>query len=254
MTIDYTARERFWLWALAVFGFVVANGGFLYGLFLAPNALADAMANPIAVSFIVEALVLVGVFAYLLRRWGVSTLSWGWFVVLSLIGSMAFALPVVLLARRSRSARSFLIFLALAVVASSSSAAQTPRQDVVDQLKVIADAKAEDGFAPDSSPLGRPTLLGVLEHESTIHLEITLDAGREYHIAARCDSGCSDLDTRLLATDFDPLAEDTRDNDQPRMDIKPLVSGTHLLAINMASCKDGICYFGVVILSRPAGR
>jgi hypothetical protein len=99
VTIDYTARERFWLWALAVFGFVIANGGFLYGLFFAPNAMSDAMANPIAVSFIVEAFVLMGVFAYLLRRWGVSTLSWGWFVVLSLVGSMAFALPIVLLAR-----------------------------------------------------------------------------------------------------------------------------------------------------------
>ena len=150
-------------------------------------------------------------------------------------------------------ALSLLIFLQ-AVVFSSSPAAQTPRQDVADQLKVVADAKAEDGFTPDPSPLGRPTLLGVLEHEATVHFEITLDAGREYHIAGRCDTGCSDLDTRLMATDFNPLAEDTRDDDQPRMEVRPLVSGTNLLAIHMASCKDRICYFGVVILSRPAGR
>lgn len=147
-----------------------------------------------------------------------------------------------------------LLTLIFAAAFTSSAAGQTPRQDVADQLKVIADAKANDGFTPDASVLGRPTLLGVLEHEATIHLEVILDAGREYHIAARCDTGCSDLDTRLLATDFNPMAEDTRDNDQPRMEVRPLVSGTHLLAIHMASCKERICYFGVVFLSRPTGR
>lgn len=95
--IEYTPRERFWLWALALFGVVGANGAFVYGMLYRPDALADAMANPIAAAFIVEALVLVGVFAYLFRRWGVSRVSWGWFVFLSLLGSIAFALPMVLL-------------------------------------------------------------------------------------------------------------------------------------------------------------
>ena len=95
--ITYTARERVWLWILAVFGLVVANGAFVYGLLFKPNALAEAMTNPLAAAFIVEALVLTGVFAYLLGRWGVSRISWRWFVALSLLGSLAFALPVALL-------------------------------------------------------------------------------------------------------------------------------------------------------------
>ncbi len=94
--VQYSPRERFWLWTLAVFGFVTVNGAFVYGLFQ-PGALAEAMANPIALAFQLEAMVLVGVFAYLLSRWGVSRLSWRWFVILSLLGSIAFALPVVLL-------------------------------------------------------------------------------------------------------------------------------------------------------------
>jgi len=60
------------------------------------------MANPIAAAFMAEALVLVGVFAYLLCKWRVSRLSWGWFVFLSLLGSMAFALPIALLWRGKR--------------------------------------------------------------------------------------------------------------------------------------------------------
>ena len=68
----------------------------MYGLFR-PGAFAEAMANPIALAFMGEALVLVGVIAYLLTKWRVCRLSWRWFVFLSLLGSMAFALPVVLL-------------------------------------------------------------------------------------------------------------------------------------------------------------
>ena len=51
----------------------------------------------VAQPFILEAMVLVGVIAYLLSKWGVSRMSWQWFVILALLGSIAFALPVVLL-------------------------------------------------------------------------------------------------------------------------------------------------------------
>ena len=57
------------------------------------------MANPLALAFMLEAMVLVGVIAYLLSKWRVSRMSWWWFVLLSLLGSMAFALPIVLLWR-----------------------------------------------------------------------------------------------------------------------------------------------------------
>lgn len=95
--IAYTRKERVWLATLGVFGFVAVNGAFAYGLVCQPDALTSALTNPLAAAFIIEALVLVGVFAYLFERWGVSRLGWGWFVFLSLLGSMAFAIPVVLL-------------------------------------------------------------------------------------------------------------------------------------------------------------
>lgn len=101
--IEYSGTERLWLWVLAVFGLAAVNGAFVYGLLFEPRTLAEAMSNPIAAAFIAEALVLVGVFAYLFSKWRVSRLSWLWFVLLSLLGSMAFALPVVLLwPRRAR--------------------------------------------------------------------------------------------------------------------------------------------------------
>ena len=94
--VEYSPRERFWLWALAAFGFVVLNGVFVYGI-LQPEMIEEAMTNPLALVFIGEALLLVGVMSYLLAKWQVIRLSWPWFVLFSLLGSMAFALPVVLL-------------------------------------------------------------------------------------------------------------------------------------------------------------
>jgi hypothetical protein len=101
MDIEYGSSERLLLWSLAVLGFVVVNGAFLYGL-LRPGVLQEALANPVALAFMVEAMVLMGAFAYLLSKWRVSRLSWVWFVLLSLVGSMAFALPIVLLWPRAK--------------------------------------------------------------------------------------------------------------------------------------------------------
>ena len=97
---EYSRQERFWLWSLSVFGFFAVNIAFMYGVLFQPDAMKSALTNPIALAFIVEALVLMGVFAYLFTKWGVVKLHWGWFVSLSLIGSMAFALPIVLLWQR----------------------------------------------------------------------------------------------------------------------------------------------------------
>lgn len=145
-----------------------------------------------------------------------------------------------------------LLCAALLLAGAHPLPAQEARDTVAAQLRVVAEAKADDAFAPDPAPLGRPVLLGVLEHETSVYLEVTLEAGRDYFIAARCDTGCANLDTRLLAPDYSPVAEDTLDNDAPQMLVTVPAAGPHLLALQMASCTARICYFGVTILSRPA--
>jgi hypothetical protein len=147
-----------------------------------------------------------------------------------------------------------LVLAVLLAFTATVAGAQTARSTVDDQLKVVIATKADEGFTADAAALGRPTLLGVLEHEATVYLELTLDAGREYWIAGRCDSGCQDLNTRLLAPDFSPVTEDISDTDVPNLSVTPAESGPHLLAVQMTSCKEGICYFGIAIVSRPARR
>jgi hypothetical protein len=93
----YSRVERVWLTGLAIFGFVALNGAFAYGILFEPQAMTVALSNPIAAAFIVEALILVALLAYLFDRWGVSRLHWSWFVLLSLLGGLAFSIPVALL-------------------------------------------------------------------------------------------------------------------------------------------------------------
>jgi hypothetical protein len=97
---EYSSAERAGLWILAFLGFAVMNGIFVYTLLFRRADLSAALANPVSLAFIVEALILAFVLGWLLQKWRVSHLGWGWFVTLSLLGSMAFALPVVLLWRR----------------------------------------------------------------------------------------------------------------------------------------------------------
>jgi hypothetical protein len=100
MTTTYSPRERRWLWTLALVGLLGLNGIFLYAAARDPAALRAAMANPVSAAFIVEALVLTGAFAYLLAKWRVTGIHWGWFVAASLVGGLAFAVPVAILVRR----------------------------------------------------------------------------------------------------------------------------------------------------------
>ena len=103
--LDYSRRERAWLWTIAILGGIGLNGVFLDGVFIDPAMIAAAMGNWLALAFIAEALLLTGVLAYLLVKWQVTCLSRGWLVLLSLAGSLAFALPVAVLWRRGTERR-----------------------------------------------------------------------------------------------------------------------------------------------------
>ena len=101
---SWSGAERAGLWLLAVIGGVGLNGAFVYGMLARPGALGEAMANPIAAAFIAESLLLVGVLAWLLARLRLARKPWGWFVVFSLLGGIAFALPVMLMWGQDRNA------------------------------------------------------------------------------------------------------------------------------------------------------
>ncbi len=90
--------------AIAVLGGAGLNGVFLYVVFARRDLLDRALQDPIAWALMVEALLVTGLLAWLLARTGVSRLAWGWFVLLSLAGGLAFSIPVALLVTDRRAA------------------------------------------------------------------------------------------------------------------------------------------------------
>ena len=102
-----TSGERRGLIALSLAGILGPNGVFLGCLLSSPKSAAAALLHPITGALLVEALILMLLGAWLMRRAGITRPGSGAFVALSLFGSLLFSIPLALLladrARRSRS-------------------------------------------------------------------------------------------------------------------------------------------------------
>jgi len=81
---------------LSAVGLIVPNGIFLYVSATDRMALREALANPISAVFMVEALFLMFLFAWLLSRGGSRKPTGIVFILLSLVGSLAFSVPLTL--------------------------------------------------------------------------------------------------------------------------------------------------------------
>ncbi len=97
MTTAYSPRERLALMIVGAIGLVGLNGVFIYALVARPDLLRAALANPVSLAFIVEALILMVMLAYLFAKWKVARAPGGWFVILALVGGLVFAVPAILL-------------------------------------------------------------------------------------------------------------------------------------------------------------
>jgi len=81
------------LLAAAILGFLLINCPFLYYAFIATDVYAEGMKNGLALVFISEALVLLVFFAVIIAKMGWKRPGWVFFVVMSILGSLAFSIP-----------------------------------------------------------------------------------------------------------------------------------------------------------------
>jgi hypothetical protein len=82
-----------WLLLVALFGLLVPNGIFVYWLLTEFDGVGGVIANRLALAFIIEAFLVLGIIAYYFARNPIGTVPWYWFVVLSLIGGLGFGVP-----------------------------------------------------------------------------------------------------------------------------------------------------------------
>ena len=92
------SSERMVLRVIAILGALGLNGVFLYVLLARPELWRAALQDPIAWVLMIEALLVTGVFGWWLARKKRQRPGGLWFVVLSLLGGLAFSLPFVILA------------------------------------------------------------------------------------------------------------------------------------------------------------
>lgn len=82
-----------WLLAIAIFGLVVPNGLFLYWAAVEFSTVGEVLANRLAVAFMIDAFMALGLLAYLFAVRPLGPVRWPWFVLLSLVGGLGFSIP-----------------------------------------------------------------------------------------------------------------------------------------------------------------
>ena len=78
---------------IALFGLIVPNGIFIYWLLNEFQGVGEVLQNKLAVAFIMDAFLAMLLLAYYFARYPIGRVKWYWFVVLSLVGGLAFSLP-----------------------------------------------------------------------------------------------------------------------------------------------------------------
>ena len=82
-----------WLVAVALFGLLVPNGIFVYWLLTEFTGVGPVVENKLALAFMIEAFLVLGIMAVYFARNPIGRVKWYWFVVLSLIGGLGFGIP-----------------------------------------------------------------------------------------------------------------------------------------------------------------
>jgi hypothetical protein len=85
-----------WLLPVAAFGLLVPNGLFIYWLVNDFSSLNQVLSDKLAVAFMLDLAVATALLAYLVAAKPLGPIRWPWFLFLSLLGGLAFSIPLYL--------------------------------------------------------------------------------------------------------------------------------------------------------------
>lgn len=106
ITINFnlSKTQKIVLWCAAAIGLLGINGLFLYSVIFRPELMEAAQANLYSLAFILEAFVLLPLSCFLIAAAKLKSPGWIAFLLLSLVGSLAFSIPfsVLLWNRRGK--------------------------------------------------------------------------------------------------------------------------------------------------------
>ncbi len=85
-----------WLILIAVFGLLTPGALFVYWLLHDYSSLSAALSDRLALAYFLDLLVATGLLTFLFARKPVGPIKWPWFLLLSLLGTLSFGIPVFL--------------------------------------------------------------------------------------------------------------------------------------------------------------
>jgi hypothetical protein len=97
-----TPRQRTLLTLVALFGLLGPNGVFVYYALFRWNDLLAGLRHPVALAFLIEAMVVMVFLAALIALRPIGRWGWKTFLALSLIGGLAFSIPAFILMSEPR--------------------------------------------------------------------------------------------------------------------------------------------------------
>jgi hypothetical protein len=83
-----------WLLVVAAFGLLIPQGLFAYWFFNDYTTLSDALSDRFALAFVFDVFGSTFLLAYLFAQKPLGPVRWGWFLALSLLGTLWFSIPL----------------------------------------------------------------------------------------------------------------------------------------------------------------
>lgn len=93
-----------WLLPIAAFGMLVPNGLFVYWLITDFTSVSQFFSDRLALAFILDLFAATALLTYLVAVKPLGPIRWPWFLLFSLLGGLAFSIPLYLWLNWRRSA------------------------------------------------------------------------------------------------------------------------------------------------------
>lgn len=91
---------------------------------------------------------------------------------------------------------------------------------------------------------------GALDEGGEEMVDVTLEVGKEYQIVGACDEDCTDLDLTLYDGAGNEVDIDIEEDDAPIVSVAVGRSGAFRLKVNMATCGEAPCRYGVGVFGK----
>ncbi|HUR92601.1 MAG TPA: hypothetical protein VMY38_08010 [Gemmatimonadaceae bacterium] len=143
-----------------------------------------------------------------------------------------------------------IVSVGLVLAASLASAGQAQAQvstvqSLLDQMIAITSGQ---GYQRDVSTFGSQ-IIGALDDDGVVQIQVTLRAGTRYAIGGVCDSDCSDLDLSVTSGTT-VVGSDVLSDDTPIVTFTAQNTGPYMVKITMATCSANPCSFGLMVFSK----